>query len=555
MSRSAQRAVRRGIVAVVRPDAKAASFEEATDARDEAGDNAPAKAEQRTVETELKLLCDRERLADFAGSPTIAGYAHRAGKDVDLTAVYYDTPGLALRRSGTVLRVRTDGAHFVMTLKSRRRKAGKALERTERSAPVKSMEPDLAALARFLAAETFARIKAARLESVFRTEVRRHTRTLDTPLGTVDVALDQGRIVAGERSEEISEIELELVEGSSATLFQLALDLASHAPLRPSIRSKAARGYDLAFNSAPKIPSAPKMKFHDGVILDEALAVILRSALQHLLESQAAAEDGRDPDGLHQFRVALRRLRSVLGLLRSIVPSRQLDGFREDAKWLMSNLNDARAWDVFITETVPPIARACPAVTDFDLLLAAAERHRRRAHAVAGAAIAAPRTGRLQIALGLWVEQAGWRVDASPESLSVLSSPARGFAARVLEKLHHKVVQRGSDFRQLSAEERHKLRLALKKLRYVADFFLPLFGKSKHNRHYGKTLAWLQDHLGRTNDMAVMEELVQRVLKDNVPTAGSRAGAALLGWKAGSLNRGDPELLAAWSEFQTIALP
>lgn len=555
MSRSAQRAVRRGIVAAARSDAKAASFEEAADAGNGAGDDVPAKAEQRTVETELKLLCDREQLADFAGSPTIAGYAHRRGQDVDLTALYYDTPGLALRRSGTVLRVRADGTHFVMTLKSRRRAAGKMLERTEWSAPMKSMEPDLATLARFLPAETFAQIKATRLEPVFRTEVRRHLRTLDTPLGTVDVALDQGRIVAGERSEEISEIELELVEGSTAALFQLALDLASQTPLRPSIRSKAARGYDLVLDSVPEIVSAPKMKFHDGVTLDQALGVILRAALQHLLESQAAAEDGRDPDGIHQFRVALRRLRSVLGLLRPIVPSRQLDGFRDDAKWLMSNLTDARAWDVFITETVPPIARACPAVAGFDLLLAAAERHRRRAHAVAGAAIAAPRTGHLQIALGLWVEQGGWRAGASPESLSVLSSPARGFAAGVLEKLHHKVLQRGSDFRQLSTEERHKLRLALKKLRYGADFFLPLFGKSKRNRHYGKTLAWLQDHLGRTNDMAVMEELVQRVLKDKIPAAGSRAGAALLGWKAGSLSQGDPELLAAWDEFRTIALP
>jgi len=517
--------------------------------------DAPARPGRRTVETELKLFCDRKLLAELAGGLRLAGYADTTGSDVDLTAIYYDTPGLTLFRLGAVLRVRTEGTQFVMTLKSMRRKAGSALERIERSARVNSMAPDLAALAWMLPAENFAQVKAAGLAPVFRTEVRRHARTLDTPLGKVDIALDHGRIVAGEREEEISEIELELVEGSNAALYQLAKELALQAPLRPSVRSKAARGYELAFSLAPGVPSPPRVKFGDGVTLDEALGAILRSALQHLLESQMAAEDGRDPEGMHQFRVALRRLRSVLGLLRSIAPLRQVDGFRADAKWLMSHLNEARMWDVFVTETVPSIAQDCAAVGGFDLLLAAAEEHRRRAHADAAAAIAALRTGRLQIGLGLWVEQGGWRSDVARESAQILSLPAGDFAAGVLEKLRDKVLRRGRNFRQLSAEERHRLRLALKQLRYVADFFLPLFGKGKRVRHYGKTLARLQDRLGRSNDMATMEELVQRLLKDSMPAAGVCASSALLGWKAGSLSRGDPGLFAAWSEFLAAALP
>jgi inorganic triphosphatase YgiF len=552
MSRSAQRAARRGIAAAAyRQGARIAGFDRASSAHAEAA----AKAGARTVETELKLLCDREQLAALAAGPAIAGHPYRRGRTIDLVATYYDTPTQLLRRSGAVLRVRTDGTNFVMTLKSRRPRAtGRMLERVEQSAPVEGPEPDLAALSRLLPAEVFAQVESG-LNPVFQTEVRRQTRTLDMQLGSVEVALDQGRIIAGERSEEIGEIELELVAGSAAALFQLAQELAIQIPLRPSIRSKAARGYELAFGSTPKIARAPKLKFDDGVTLDEALGAILRSALQHLLESQAAAEDGRNPEGIHQFRVALRRLRTVLGLLRSIAPSRQLDGFREDAKWLMSNLSEARAWDVFVTETVPPIARACATVAGFDLLLAAAEQYRRRAHAVAVAAIAAPRTGRLQIALGLWVEQAGWQSDASPQGLSVLSAPARDFATGVLEKLHHKVLQRGSDFGQLSTEERHKLRLALKKLRYVADFFLPLLRKSKRSRQYGRTLVWLQDHLGRHNDLAVMEELVQRIFEDKIPATGGRAGSALLGWKAARLERSDAELLAAWNQFQAVSLP
>ncbi|TWI29481.1 CHAD domain-containing protein [Mesorhizobium tianshanense] len=124
-----------------------------------------------------------------------------------------------------------------------------------------------------------------------------------------------------------------------------------------------------------------------------------------------------------------------------------------------------------------------------------------------------------------------------------------------MEKLHRKVLKRGHYFKKLSPEERHKLRNALKKLRYASDFFLPLFEKTKRKRHFAKTLAGLQDQLGRYNDMAVMEELVQRIMKNKLPVTGQHAAGALLGWQAGSVNRDDAELLSAWKEFQSADLP
>ncbi len=507
-----------------------------------------------TAEIELKLLGDREDLADFAGSPTVARYARDAGSHTDLIATYYDTADLALRKSGAVLRVRTDGKRSIMTLKSSPAK-GNGLERTEWTAPVQSMEPDLAALSQFLSPETFAKLEDAPLGPVFKTEVRRCTRMLDTPLGTVELAVDRGRIVAGERSEDIDEIELELMDGDIAAIFQLAQELASHAPLRPSIRSKAARGFDLALDDPPQITKAPKLKFDDQATLDQALGDILRSMLQHQMENQPAAEDGRNPEGLHRYRIALRRLRSVLGLMRSIAPSSQLDTLQDDARWLMSSLNEARDWDVFITETLPAISQTCPAVDGFDVLERAAQERRRKAHDTARTAITDPRTGRFQIALGLWVEQAQWRAGAAPAALRVLDAPGRRFAAGVLRKLRSKVLKRGRNFRKLSQEERHELRIALKKLRYASELFLPLFKDSKGKQRYARTLASLQDHLGRSNDLAVMEGLVQRMTKGKLPMAGHRAAGALLGWRAASLDRDDPDLLSAWKHFQAADLP
>jgi CHAD domain-containing protein len=221
----------------------------------------------------------------------------------------------------------------------------------------------------------------------------------------------------------------------------------------------------------------------------------------------------------------------------------------------MSRLNEARDWDVFITETLPAMSQACPAVDGFDVLERAARERRRKAHDTLRTAIADPRTGRFQIALGLWIEQAHWRSGAAPDAVHVLDSPGRRFASEVLRKLRHKALKRGRGFRKLSPEERHELRIALKKLRYASELFLPLLKNSKSKRRYAETLAELQDHLGRSNDLSVMEGLVQRMTRGKLPMAGHRAAGALLGWRAANLNRDDPNLLSAWKHFQNADLP
>lgn len=346
-----------------------------------------------------------------------------------------------------------------------------------------------------------------------------------------------------------SEIELELMDGSTEALFQLAQQLVSSFHLRPSIRSKSARGFDLALGNSPQITKAREMTFDDGATLSDALDDILRSANQHLLENQPVAEDGRDPEGIHQYRVALRRLRSVLGLIRSRAPSSPLDKFRNDAKWLMSNLNDARDWDVFVTQTLPTIAQACPSIDGFDVLGQAAQKQREMAHDKARAAITDPRTGQFQVALGLWVEQRGWLKGAPQEGLALLKGPARAFAVKVLAKLHAKALKRGRHFKKLEPEQRHKLRIAIKKLRYASDFFLPLLGHAKRNRRYAKSLSALQDRLGNYNDVAVTERLVRPLMESKLPLA--QAAGALIGWQAGHLSRDGGDLVAAWKKFRS----
>ena len=155
----------------------------------------------------------------------------------------------------------------------------------------------------------------------------------------------------------VSEIELELKDGSAGAIYELAERLAEYGPVRPSIRSKAARGFDLAADTPPPARKPQKLCLDPSTPLDDAFTTILLSCLHHLLDSLPAAEDGRNPEGIHQLRVSLRRLRSALDLMRSVGSLSKLASLRSEARWLAQNVSAARDWDIFQTETLPTSQR------------------------------------------------------------------------------------------------------------------------------------------------------------------------------------------------------
>lgn len=301
--------------------------------------------------------------------------------------------------------------------------------------------------------------------------------------------------------------------------------------------------------SRETISKAPEITVADDATLEQMFEAALRATIQHLLQNQAAAEDGHDPDGIHQYRVALRRLRSALRLMWSVAPSSRLESFLDDAAWLMSSIGGARDWDVFVTETLPRISQSCSPVEGFEALANAAEAHRQRARARAKNAIAARRTGQFQIALRLWIEQAGWRADVTSERRRLLAEPARSYIAKAAENLHRKVLKRGRGFNSLSPEGRHKVRLALKRLRDVAGFFPSSLGSKKSRTQYERRLARLQEQLGRYHDGLIAEDFVQKISKRKMPVAGRRAIEALRDCQAATHESDEEELRSAWKKF------
>jgi triphosphatase len=337
--------------------------QEATPAPGPTQSNAAARP---AGEIELKLLVDADRMAHFNATPVIAANARNKGARKHLKSVYYDTPERTLRCNGLSLRVRQSGARFVQTVKTDA--VDDPLRRGEWEARVSSLAPDLALAMPFIAEKLHSHLEAQPLEAVFTADVHRHARMVDLPSGTVEIAFDRGVLTAGDRTLPVSEIELELKSGSATAIYEIALRLAEHGAVKPSVRTKSARGFDLAADKPPSARRPRKLRLDASVTLDEAFATILRSCFLHLLQSLPAAEDGRNPEGVHQLRVSLRRLRSALDLMRSVGALSNLDALRSEARWLAQDLSAARDWDVFRLETLPTIAKACPSVAGFDAL-------------------------------------------------------------------------------------------------------------------------------------------------------------------------------------------
>jgi inorganic triphosphatase YgiF len=521
--------------------------QDATPAPEPTQPNAPTRP---AGEIELKLLVDADRMADFNAAPVIAANARNKGSRKHLKSVYYDTPERLLRKSGLSLRVRQSGGRFVQTVKTD--VADDPLRRGEWEASVPSLAPDLALAMPFIPEKLRSHLAAQPLEAVFTADIHRHARVVALPAGTVEIAFDQGALTVGDRSVPVSEIELELKSGSASTVYEIALRLAEQGAVKPSIRSKSVRGFDLAADKPPAARRPRKLRLEPSVTLDEAFATILRSCFLHLLQSLPAAEDGRNPEGVHQLRVSLRRLRSALDLMRSVGALSNLDALRSEAKWLAQDLSAARDWDVFQLETLPTIANACPSVAGFDVLGKAAAKRQSEAYRKAQRALADRRCAVFLIGLGGWIETRGWRNDVAAEDLGQLAEPAVDFAQRILSEQYAKVLRRGRRFKSLPAEQLHRVRLATKRLRYLSEFLLPLFADRRSARKFSRRLAGLQEELGAFNDMAVTASLLDGL---GTEPDSAIAAAAIAGWQARASVGVQPALQSTWRDFTAARVP
>jgi len=502
------------------------------------------------MEIELKLLLSREDLGRAARHGAVAALRAGRGRTDRLISIYYDTPDTALARAGVAFRLREIRGRWVQTVKAGGESAAGLHERDEWEWRLPGAEPDLGHLAGTPLEALFSSASVAgRLAPVFRTEFERVVRPLTWPDGTrAELALDHGSVQAGARSEPISEMELELLSGDATRLFELAQALAADLPLRLGHASKAERGYALARLVRRTPQKQRRIELDPGMT---AAAAIRRIALACVAQMQANEDGflaGRDPEYLHQLRVGLRRLRSCMTLVRKRVPRERTDPLVEELRWLGRALNPPRDWDVFMSETLPPLLRAFPEDPGLAALNARGIRLRRVSNAAARHMVRSPRYMSLLLAVGAALARED--LAALTAGTGELSEPVLTFATRLVERRDGKLRKRGAALREATPEARHAARIAAKRLRYATEFFASLY-PPKRVKRYVAALEDIQDTLGQLNDLATAERLLADAMTGPGVALDPRTVGIVTGWCAATMSHGLAGLDKDWKRFKS----
>jgi inorganic triphosphatase YgiF len=513
------------------------------------------------MEVELKLLVAPDDLAKVDRHPAVRALRRGGGHKVALATVYYDTPDADIARAGVALRLRRDGKRWVQTLKAVGTAVAGLHQREELEWDVLGDTLNAALLADTPYAELFARRSVAgRLGPAFRTEFDRGIRTLVFADGTVaELALDRGEIRAGRRRAPISEVEIELKTGDATRLFALARELARDVPLRLGHASKAERGYALARGTTARPQKARRIELEEGLSAGGALRRIALACTAQMQANEEGMLAGEDPEFLHQLRVGLRRLRSCLGLVAMATTKEAVGPLAEETRWLGNALGPARDWDVFATETLPPLAAAFRSAAGLRSFRARVAARRVVHQPAAREAVRSARYTDLLLRLGEAFgrdELPGFARAPAPgpgaEPVSAgpgLDAPVTEFAAYVLDRRDRALRKHGKRVPDAPPERRHEARIAAKKLRYAAEFFVSL-QPSRRVERYVAALEDLQDILGALNDTAVVDRLLAEMTEAGARPVAPNVDGLVRGWVAAMGAHELARFARAWREFE-----
>ncbi len=499
------------------------------------------------LEREVKLaVWPGFALPDFDGLPH--GIVATPAADQRLEAVYFDTPDLRLARSGITLRHRS-GEGWTLKLPDGEPIAD-GLSRRELTVAAhgRSVPAELARL-------VTAWVRSSELVAVARLDTHRRNVVLTDAEGTTmgeivddEVSVLQDRGVA----LRFREVEVELCERAPRELLDevvVHLRAAGAGPGDPIPKVKRALG--------PQAFEPPDLDAHthdDGSAASLVLAG-LRASVRRLLEHDLGARLG-DAEGVHQARVATRRLRSDLRTFGPLLDEGSVSGLREELKWLAAALGGVRDADVLLER----LRSDCAQLRDVDTgaattLLARLEGERSDARGRLLEVLDSRRYAVLLDRLVGGVEvgsidggAGGWLLD---EARAPATEVLPGLVARPWKRFRKAARRVGPD---ATDQQLHEVRIRAKRCRYALEAAAPAVGKQA--RQLAEAVAGVQEVLGDHQDAVVAEGWLRATaqhlganesLVAGQLVAGRRATAeaSRLAWPK-AWRRADKRKLRAW---------
>jgi len=349
------------------------------------------------------------------------------------------------------------------------------------------------------------------------------------------------------------------VRGPEVEVAELVAGLSQTFPLALPAVGLDKEAMAFAHGETPVAHRTGTPRLGDGLTTEQGFVEIVSHLTEIIVFWQARVPQAKLPDPsvdhelrepVHQMRVALRRLRSAFRAFRAPMSCAKLQELKPDIQRLAQMLGPPRDWDVFISETLNEVIAALPNEPSLKQLRRAALRRRHDAYGTLNRYLAGDEFSRLTVSLACLTLQKPWGLEADDMLRAAQHMPLATFGAHILRRRHHQILAKGGrlldDANQNCAiSELHSLRLQCKQLRYLAEFFAPLFA-SKTVTRFTRRLADLQGSLGHLNDAAVAAELMT-----SLPTVTRRAQGIVQGFIAGRIGDRRSDVAATWKRFRT----
>lgn len=389
--------------------------------------------------------------------------------EIELEATYFDTPGLDLLASRVTLRRRTGGGdegwHLKLPAGSDTREEIQLPLSRARHQPPKALRDLVLALTRGAELTPVATLHTRRTVTLLRDGI-------EVLAEVSDDRVNAHRTLAGDEPRLLSwrEWEVELVEGGPG-LLEAADELLAEAGARvATVQTKLGRVIGDATPTAPA-SKAPRA----GKPVARVLHAYLLAQVEQVLAADRAVRR-REPEGIHDLRVALRRLRTVLATFRQLVDREVTDPLRDELRWVSLTLGSARDAEVvrerlhdLLDDEVPNAALESAR----SVLAAAGRAAASEARQVADETLRSERYLAAIDALQRLVADPPWTKQSEQKSVKVLPRMIAGDVERMRKRV--RLVDQAGDPEERTARL-HEVRKAAKRLRYACEAAGPVLG-------------------------------------------------------------------------------
>ena len=500
----------------------------------------------------LQLLLDlpEESVAAFKQAELLTKSALRRPVTRKFRQVFWDTSDHRLGRAGLSIAMQTAGQRKTQFLRNIKEAptGGRILHQQESALSGEVLDLTRLALLPGGDPELVTRIGAEMLVPVFALDFSRTSWLVAWNDSQFTLALESGTIDSPAGQAQFCQLALTPTAGPPQGLYDFAQRLQRAVPARLARLDPIQHGYGRVStknwwpeNRAGIARLTPEMTVRQGIL------AIGRAATAAVRAEMAGLETGAEVEHIHEARVAIRRLRSVLSVFRDALPVFSRKALARDLGALATKLGHARELDVFLAETLEPLAKASGEEQCLRGLRLTASVLRQNAAEGARQAASGADFLALSCRLGAWFDAGIWPELAGAEASTLLDQPFETFAHNLLRKQHRKLVTAAEALKESSPVELHSLRIQAKRLRYTADFVRALFPERAAKR-YIAALKAIQDILGTLNDAVVARALLPQLTKSD-PTGGARAAGLVAGWTAAEVTSARQRFAETWDRF------